>query len=58
MNFFMLYMSLNFSSLLLKLEIACKRTNLSLVQHLKGDMKLSYLAQELISTDRLAPQSW
>ncbi|ESW11331.2 hypothetical protein PHAVU_008G021500 [Phaseolus vulgaris] len=28
------------------------------VQHLKEDMKLSYLAQELISTDRLAPQSW
>ncbi|GAV89763.1 TPR_2 domain-containing protein/Apc3 domain-containing protein/TPR_11 domain-containing protein [Cephalotus follicularis] len=26
--------------------------------HLKEDMKLSYLAQELISTDRLAPQSW
>ncbi|XP_057436249.1 cell division cycle protein 27 homolog B isoform X2 [Lotus japonicus] len=25
---------------------------------LKEDMKLSYLAQELISTDRLAPQSW
>lgn len=28
------------------------------LQHLKEDMKLSYLAQELISTDRLAPQSW
>ncbi|KAL0415416.1 UNVERIFIED_CONTAM: Cell division cycle protein 27B [Sesamum latifolium] len=27
-------------------------------EHLKEDMKLSYLAQELISTDRLAPQSW
>ncbi|XP_010267174.1 PREDICTED: cell division cycle protein 27 homolog B-like isoform X3 [Nelumbo nucifera] len=26
--------------------------------HLKEEMKLSYLAQELISTDRLAPQSW
>ncbi|KAE9612596.1 putative tetratricopeptide-like helical domain-containing protein [Lupinus albus] len=26
--------------------------------HLQEDMKLSYLAQELISTDRLAPQSW
>ncbi|XP_047265496.1 cell division cycle protein 27 homolog B isoform X4 [Capsicum annuum] len=26
--------------------------------HLKEDMKLSYLAQELVSTDRLAPQSW
>ncbi|KAL6559755.1 hypothetical protein OROGR_004872 [Orobanche gracilis] len=26
--------------------------------HLKEDMKLSYLAQDLISTDRLAPQSW
>ncbi|KAK6941605.1 hypothetical protein RJ641_026982 [Dillenia turbinata] len=26
--------------------------------HLKEDMKLSYLAQELIATDRLAPQSW
>ncbi|KAI8550621.1 hypothetical protein RHMOL_Rhmol01G0176400 [Rhododendron molle] len=25
---------------------------------LKEDMKLSYLAQELISTDRVAPQSW
>ena len=31
---------------------------LHLLQHLKEDMKLSYLAQELISTDRLAPQSW
>ncbi|XP_016558908.1 cell division cycle protein 27 homolog B isoform X2 [Capsicum annuum] len=29
-----------------------------LSQHLKEDMKLSYLAQELVSTDRLAPQSW
>ncbi|KAF9612482.1 hypothetical protein IFM89_000230 [Coptis chinensis] len=27
-------------------------------KHLKEEMKLSYLAQELISTDRLAPQSW
>ncbi|KAG5553669.1 hypothetical protein RHGRI_011534 [Rhododendron griersonianum] len=27
------------------------------LKHLKEDMKLSYLAQELISTDRLAPQS-
>ncbi|KAL8113227.1 hypothetical protein AgCh_020520 [Apium graveolens] len=26
--------------------------------HLKEDMKLSYLSQELVSTDRLAPQSW
>ncbi|XP_058101665.1 cell division cycle protein 27 homolog B isoform X2 [Magnolia sinica] len=26
--------------------------------HLKEEMKLSYLAQELISTDRLSPQSW
>ncbi|TMX03883.1 hypothetical protein EJD97_013253 [Solanum chilense] len=26
--------------------------------HLKEDMKLSYLAQELVSTDRLVPQSW
>ncbi|XP_047311527.1 cell division cycle protein 27 homolog B [Impatiens glandulifera] len=26
--------------------------------HLKKDMKLSYLAQELTSTDRLSPQSW
>lgn len=34
------------------------KTDLYLVQHLKEDMKLSYLAQELISTDRLAPQSW
>ncbi|XP_031381751.1 cell division cycle protein 27 homolog B isoform X2 [Punica granatum] len=29
-----------------------------LSQHLKEGMKLSYLARELISTDRLAPQSW
>ncbi|KAJ8422040.1 hypothetical protein Cgig2_026428 [Carnegiea gigantea] len=28
------------------------------LQHLKEDMKLSYLAQELLSTDRLAPQTW
>ncbi|XP_049931710.1 cell division cycle protein 27 homolog B isoform X2 [Nymphaea colorata] len=26
--------------------------------HLKEDMKLSYLAQELISVDRLSPQAW
>uniref|UniRef100_A0A1D1ZFP6 Cell division cycle protein 27 B n=1 Tax=Anthurium amnicola TaxID=1678845 RepID=A0A1D1ZFP6_9ARAE len=26
--------------------------------HLKEEMKLSYLAQELISTDRLSPQAW
>ncbi|TYI79524.1 hypothetical protein E1A91_D05G028100v1 [Gossypium mustelinum] len=30
----------------------------TVLYHLKEDMKLSYLAQELISTDRLAPQSW
>ncbi|CAN0901493.1 Cell division cycle protein 27 homolog B [Linum grandiflorum] len=30
----------------------------TVLYHLKQDMKLSYLAQELISTDRLAPQSW
>ncbi|KAI8534977.1 hypothetical protein RHMOL_Rhmol10G0139100 [Rhododendron molle] len=30
---------------------------LGFLKHLKEDMKLSYLAQELISTDRLAPQS-
>ncbi|KAK9130986.1 hypothetical protein Sjap_011473 [Stephania japonica] len=29
-----------------------------ILQHLKEEMKLSYLAQELISTDRLASQSW
>ncbi|KAL2586027.1 hypothetical protein AAZV13_13G029100 [Glycine max] len=29
----------------------------TVLYHLKEDMKLSYLAQELISTDRLAPQS-
>lgn len=29
-----------------------------LLQHLKEDMKLSYLAQELQSIDRLAPQTW
>ncbi|KAM0061410.1 putative tetratricopeptide-like helical domain superfamily [Helianthus debilis subsp. tardiflorus] len=29
-----------------------------LSQHLKKDMRLSYLAQELISIDRLALQSW
>ncbi|GMI81269.1 HOBBIT [Hibiscus trionum] len=30
----------------------------TVLYHLKEDMKLSYLAQELISTDRLAPQAW
>ncbi|CAK9149376.1 unnamed protein product [Ilex paraguariensis] len=30
----------------------------TVLYHLKEDMKLSYLAQQLISTDRLAPQSW
>ncbi|XP_050219100.1 cell division cycle protein 27 homolog B [Mercurialis annua] len=30
----------------------------TVLYHLKEDMKLSYLARELISTDRLAPQSW
>ncbi|XVF49124.1 hypothetical protein PTKIN_Ptkin03bG0243200 [Pterospermum kingtungense] len=30
----------------------------TVLYHLKEDMKLSYLAQELISTDRLASQSW
>ncbi|XP_076885371.1 cell division cycle protein 27 homolog B-like isoform X1 [Bidens hawaiensis] len=30
----------------------------TVLYHLKEDMKLSYLAQELISTDRLGPQSW
>ncbi|XP_022144936.1 cell division cycle protein 27 homolog B isoform X2 [Momordica charantia] len=30
----------------------------TVLYHLKEDMRLSYLAQELISTDRLAPQSW
>ncbi|XP_022749853.1 cell division cycle protein 27 homolog B-like isoform X2 [Durio zibethinus] len=30
----------------------------TVLYHLKEDMKLSYLAQELTSTDRLAPQSW
>ncbi|KAE8670799.1 Cell division cycle protein 27-like protein B [Hibiscus syriacus] len=30
----------------------------TVLYHLKEDTKLSYLAQELISTDRLAPQSW
>ncbi|KAL2959288.1 hypothetical protein AAZX31_18G259900 [Glycine max] len=29
----------------------------TVLYHLKEDMKLSYLAQELVSTDRLAPQS-
>ncbi|XP_010540977.1 PREDICTED: cell division cycle protein 27 homolog B-like isoform X2 [Tarenaya hassleriana] len=30
----------------------------TVLYHLKEDMKLCYLAQELMSTDRLAPQSW
>uniref|UniRef100_A0A7N0V223 Uncharacterized protein n=1 Tax=Kalanchoe fedtschenkoi TaxID=63787 RepID=A0A7N0V223_KALFE len=30
----------------------------TVLYHLKEDMKLSYLAHELVSTDRLAPQSW
>ncbi|XWS69930.1 hypothetical protein CRYUN_Cryun03dG0005600 [Craigia yunnanensis] len=30
----------------------------TVLYHLKEDLKLSYLAQELISTDCLAPQSW
>ncbi|XP_060218050.1 cell division cycle protein 27 homolog B [Lycium barbarum] len=30
----------------------------TVLYHLKEDMKLSYLARELVSTDRLAPQSW
>ncbi|KAL3741901.1 hypothetical protein ACJRO7_017387 [Eucalyptus globulus] len=30
----------------------------TVLYHLKEDMKLSYLAQELIATDRLAPQAW
>ncbi|CAI9261988.1 unnamed protein product [Lactuca saligna] len=30
----------------------------TILYHLKEDMWLSYLAQKLISTDRLAPQSW
>ncbi|KAL8457029.1 hypothetical protein ACS0TY_035022 [Phlomoides rotata] len=30
----------------------------TLLYHLKEDMKLSYLAHELILTDRLAPQTW
>ncbi|GAB4858266.1 Cell division cycle protein 27 B, variant 2 [Ancistrocladus abbreviatus] len=30
----------------------------TVLYHLKEDMKLSYLAQELVSTDRLAPQTW
>ncbi|OVA20244.1 Tetratricopeptide repeat-containing domain [Macleaya cordata] len=30
----------------------------TVLYHLKEEMKLSYLAQELISTDRLAPQTW
>ncbi|PIA42766.1 hypothetical protein AQUCO_02000310v1 [Aquilegia coerulea] len=30
----------------------------TVLYHLKEEMKLSYLAQDLILTDRLAPQSW
>ncbi|KAE8674358.1 Cell division cycle protein 27-like protein B [Hibiscus syriacus] len=30
----------------------------TVLYHLKEDMKLSFLARELISTDHLAPQSW
>ncbi|XP_021775798.1 cell division cycle protein 27 homolog B-like isoform X1 [Chenopodium quinoa] len=30
----------------------------TVLYHLKEDMKLSYLAQELLSIDRLAPQTW
>ncbi|CAI8584686.1 unnamed protein product [Vicia faba] len=30
----------------------------TVLYHLKEDMKLSYLAQELVHSDRLAPQSW
>ncbi|XP_021891927.1 cell division cycle protein 27 homolog B isoform X2 [Carica papaya] len=30
----------------------------TVLYHLKEDMKLSYLAQELIAVDRLAPESW
>ncbi|KAK8940497.1 hypothetical protein KSP39_PZI010583 [Platanthera zijinensis] len=30
----------------------------TVLYHLKEDMKLSYLAQELISIDRLSPQAW
>ncbi|KAK8940422.1 hypothetical protein KSP39_PZI010667 [Platanthera zijinensis] len=29
-----------------------------ILYHLKEDMKLSYVAQELISIDRLSPQAW
>jgi hypothetical protein len=29
-----------------------------LLQHLNEEMRLSYLAQELISIDRLSPQAW
>ncbi|KAG5026559.1 hypothetical protein JHK82_022456 [Glycine max] len=57
-----LYLAASISCLIIEYMSACvvldQKTNLSLVQHLKEDMKLSYLAQELISTDRLAPQSW
>ncbi|KAG9456605.1 hypothetical protein H6P81_001113 [Aristolochia fimbriata] len=30
----------------------------TVLYHLKEELKLSYLAQELITTDRLSPQSW
>ncbi|XP_068652292.1 cell division cycle protein 27 homolog B-like [Aristolochia californica] len=30
----------------------------TVLYHLKEELKLSYLAQELISTDRLSPQAW
>ncbi|KAJ0989787.1 hypothetical protein J5N97_008143 [Dioscorea zingiberensis] len=30
----------------------------TVLYHLKEEMKLSYLSQELISTDRLSPQAW
>ncbi|XXG87356.1 hypothetical protein AAC387_Pa11g2066 [Persea americana] len=30
----------------------------TVLYHLKEEMKLSYLAQELIATDRLSPQAW
>ncbi|GAB2222023.1 hypothetical protein Droror1_Dr00013220 [Drosera rotundifolia] len=30
----------------------------TVLYHMKEDMRLSYLAQELVSTDRLAPQAW
>lgn len=30
----------------------------SLLQHLNEEMRLSYLAQDLVSIDRLSPQAW